>query len=242
MLKINKLFASVEGKEILKGIDLEIPAGEVHVIMGPNGSGKSTLSRVLMGDTKYKVKGEILLDDENIVELPAEERSWRGLFLAFQSPVEVPGVYLMEFLRAARNAKLKFLGENPVDGLGFQNELTKKIDELGLEKTWLARSVNEGFSGGEKKRSELLQLAMLEPKIAILDEIDSGLDVDGLREAGETINKLRTKDRSFLLITHYARLLNYVKPDRVHIMKDGKIVQSGGMELAEEIEKDGYGN
>jgi len=242
MLSIKKLYSSIDGKDILKGINLEVPNGEVHIIMGANGSGKSTLARVLSGDDRYQVKGEIQFDNEKINELSAEERAWRGLFVSFQNPVEVPGVYLMEFLKAAKNAQLKYEGENPVEVMEFHEDLAKKIDQLGLDQAWLGRSLNVGFSGGEKKRSEILQLAILEPKIAILDEIDSGLDVDGVKEVAATINTMRSPHRSFVLITHYARLLQYIHPDKVHVMEKGKIVKSGGFELVERIEKDGYGN
>lgn len=242
MLHIKNLHASIDGIEILNGIDLVIPKGEVHAIMGPNGSGKSTLAKVISGDERYKTTGEILFDTEDISDLAPEDRAQRGLFLGFQHPVEIPGVYLVELMRAAKNARLKYLDEDPVDAIVFHMDLSEKLADLNLNPSWVGRGVNEGFSGGERKRSEILQMAVLEPKLAVLDEIDSGLDVDSLKEVSKAIESMRSPDRSILLITHYARILDQVKPDKVHIMKDGKIVRSGGPELAKEIEENGYEN
>ncbi|OYU85454.1 MAG: Fe-S cluster assembly ATPase SufC [Flavobacterium sp. BFFFF2] len=241
MLSIRNLHASVEDKEILKGINLEIKAGEVHAIMGPNGAGKSTLSSIIAGNEKYEVtEGSILLEGEDISELAPEERAHRGVFLSFQYPVEIPGVSVTNFIKTAINEKRKALGESEMPA----NEMLKKIREkselLEMDRKFLSRSLNEGFSGGEKKRNEIFQLAMLEPKIAILDETDSGLDIDALRIVANGVNKLKNEHNAVLVITHYQRLLDYIIPDFVHVLMDGKIVKSGGKELAYELEEKGY--
>ncbi len=245
MIKIDNLFASIETdegqKEILKGVDLHIPAGEVHAIMGPNGSGKSTLSYVLSGREEYEVtKGSILLEDEDLLELEPEERAAAGLFLAFQYPVEIPGVNMSTFLKTALNAIRKQRGEEELDALEMLKLIKLKTKELGISDDMMKRAVNVGFSGGEKKRNEVLQMSILEPKFAVLDETDSGLDIDALKVVADGVNKLRGPDRAFLVITHYQRLLDYIKPDVVHIMADGKIVKTGGPELALEVENKGY--
>ena len=245
MIKIDNLFASIETdegqKEILKGVDLHIPAGEVHAIMGPNGSGKSTLSYVLSGREEYEVtKGSILLEDEDLLELEPEERAAAGLFLAFQYPVEIPGVNMSTFLKTALNAIRKQRGEEELDALEMLKLIKLKTKELGISDDMMKRAVNVGFSGGEKKRNEVLQMSILEPKFAVLDETDSGLDIDALKVVADGVNKLRGPDRAFLVITHYQRLLDYIKPDVVHIMADGKIVKTGGPELALELENKGY--
>lgn len=238
-LIISDLKASIDGTEILKGVNLEIPKGEVHAIMGPNGSGKSTLSKIIAGHEDYEVtSGEILLDGVNILDMEVDERSREGIFLAFQYPMEVPGVSNANFLRAARAARLP-KGEE-IDAVAFYKELYEKMAFLDIKKEFSSRSVNEGFSGGEKKRNEILQMLMLDPKYAILDETDSGLDIDALKVVSKGINIMRTTERGFLLITHYQRLLNYVQPNFVHIMADGKIVKSGDASLALELEEKGY--
>ena len=238
-LIISDLKASIDGTEILKGVNLEIPKGEVHAIMGPNGSGKSTLSKIIAGHEDYEVtSGEILLDGVNILEMAVDQRSREGIFLAFQYPMEVPGVSNANFLRAARAARLP-KGEE-IDAVAFYKELYEKMAFLDIKKEFSSRSVNEGFSGGEKKRNEILQMLMLDPKYAILDETDSGLDIDALKVVSKGINIMRTTERGFLLITHYQRLLNYVQPNFVHIMADGKIVKSGDASLALELEEKGY--
>lgn len=241
MLTIKNLHASVEDKEILKGINLEVKAGEVHAIMGPNGAGKSTLSSIIAGNENYEVtEGEIILDGEDIAELAPEERAHAGIFLSFQYPVEIPGVSVTNFIKTAINEsrKAKGLEEMPA------NEMLKKIREkselLEMDKKFLSRSLNEGFSGGEKKRNEIFQMAMLEPKVAILDETDSGLDIDALRIVANGVNKLKSADNAVVVITHYQRLLDYIVPDFVHVLMDGKIVKSGTKELALELEKKGY--
>jgi Fe-S cluster assembly ATP-binding protein len=241
MLSIKNLQASIGDKEILKGINLEIKAGEVHAIMGPNGAGKSTLSSIIAGNENYEVTaGEILLEDEDISELSPEERAHKGVFLSFQYPVEIPGVSVTNFMRTSINEtrKAKGLEEMPA------NEMLKLIREkselLEIDRKFLSRSLNEGFSGGEKKRNEIFQMAMLEPKIAILDETDSGLDIDALRIVANGVNKLKTKNNAVLVITHYQRLLDYIIPDFVHVLMDGKIVKSGGAELAHLLEEKGY--
>ncbi len=241
MLTIKNLHASIEDKEILKGIDLEIKPGEVHAIMGPNGSGKSTLSSVIAGNEDFEqTDGEIIFENEEISELAPEERAHKGLFLSFQYPVEIPGVSVTNFMKAAINAHRKAQGKDDMPA----NELLKLIREkskmLEIDRKFLSRSLNQGFSGGEKKRNEIFQMAMLEPKLAILDETDSGLDIDALKVVANGVNKLRSKDNSVLLITHYQRLLNYIVPDVVHVMIDGKIVKTGGKELALELEERGY--
>lgn len=241
MLQIKNLHATIDGKEILKGLTLDIPDGQVHAIMGPNGSGKSTLSYVIAGREGYEVTGgEILLDGKNILAMAPEERAAAGLFLAFQYPVEIPGVAMTMFMKTAINGIRKQLRQPEIDALEFLKLMKKKQAELGMSDDMMKRAVNVGFSGGEKKRNEVLQMAMLEPTFAVLDETDSGLDIDALKVVADGVNKLRGDKRSFLVITHYQRLLNYIKPDAVHVMADGRIVKSGGPELAEELEKTGY--
>lgn len=238
-LIIKNLHATVQGIPILKGINLEIPKGEVHAIMGRNGSGKSTLSKVLCGHEDYVVtEGEAWLDGQNLLEMPVDMRSRAGLFLAFQYPIEVPGVSNANFLRAALQARMPD-GEE-LDAVAFYKLLYKKMAYLGIAKSFSSRSVNEGFSGGEKKRNEVLQMMMLDPSYAILDETDSGLDIDALRIVSEGVNSMRSPLRSFLVITHYKRLLDYICPDKVHVLSDGKIVRSGGYEIVNELEERGY--
>jgi Fe-S cluster assembly ATP-binding protein len=239
-LVINDLHATLEdGTEILKGVSLEIPAGEVHAIMGPNGSGKSTLSKVIAGHEGYVVtSGSVTLDGEDIFEMSIDERSRAGIFLAFQYPSEVPGVSNANFIRAALQSRLP-KGEE-IDAVAYYKNLYSKMDLLEMDRKFTARSVNEGFSGGEKKRNEILQMLMLEPKVCILDETDSGLDIDALKIVAKGVNAMRSPDRGMLLITHYQRLLDYIKPDHVHVMAAGKIVRSGGPELALELEAEGY--
>lgn len=241
MIDIKNLSVSINGASILKGIDLSVPAGEVHAIMGPNGSGKSTLSYTLAGREGYEVTdGNVRFEGSDILGMTPEERAAAGLFLAFQYPVEIPGVQVTTFLRTAVNAVRKARGEPEMDALGFLKAMKAKARALDIDETMLKRSVNAGFSGGEKKRLEALQMAMLEPKFAVLDETDSGLDIDALRIVAEGVNALRGPDRSFLIITHYQRLLDYIAPDRVHVLAGGRIVRSGGPELAKELEKTGY--
>ena len=241
MLEIKNLHASVEGNEILNGIDLTIGPGEVHAIMGPNGSGKSTLARVLAGQEDYEVTaGQVLLDGKDLLEMDPEERAREGVFMAFQYPVEIPGVSNTYFLKAALNAVRKHRGLPEMDALEFLTLVRQKMKQVQMEESLLNRPVNEGFSGGEKKRNEIFHMSVLEPRMCILDETDSGLDIDALRIVAEGVNALRQKDRSFLVITHYQRLLNYIVPDYVHVLVDGKIVRSGGRELALELEEKGY--
>ncbi len=241
LLEIKDLHAAIDGKEILKGLNLQINKGEVHAIMGPNGSGKSTLAKVLAGHPSYEVtSGEVIYEGESLLELEPDERAKAGIFLAFQYPVEVPGVSNSQFLRLAYNEKMKHLGEEELDPLEFNDYLTEKAKVVEMDKSFFKRSVNEGFSGGEKKRNEILQMAVLEPKLAVLDETDSGLDIDALRIVAEGVNKLRSKDNAIILVTHYQRLLNYITPDFVHVLANGKIVKEGGKELALELEEKGY--
>jgi Fe-S cluster assembly ATP-binding protein len=241
MLSIENLHVSVDGKQILTGLDLELKGGEVHAIMGPNGSGKSTLSYVLSGREGYEVtSGKILYQGENLLEMDPEERAGKGLFLAFQYPVEIPGVSSMNFLKTAANSIRKFRGEAEFDAMDFVKFVREATKKLNITDDMLKRSVNSGFSGGEKKRNEVLQMAVLEPTLCILDETDSGLDVDALRVVGEGISALKSKTRSFLVITHYPRILEYIVPDRVHVLAGGKIVKTGNKELAHELEKTGY--
>ncbi|MCM4155163.1 Fe-S cluster assembly ATPase SufC [Gramella sp. AN32] len=241
MLKIKNLHAQIEDKEILKGIDLEINAGEVHAIMGPNGSGKSTLSSVIAGKEEFEVtQGEILFEGEELNDIDPEVRAHKGVFLSFQYPVEIPGVSVTNFIKTAINAKRKAHGENDMPASEMLKLIREKSEMLEIDRKFLSRSLNTGFSGGEKKRNEIFQMAMLEPKLAILDETDSGLDIDALQVVAKGVNKLRRKDNAVLLITHYQRLLNYIVPDYVHVMIDGKIVKSGGKELAHELEERGY--
>lgn len=238
-LVIKDLHASVQGIEILKGVNLEIPAGQVHAVMGPNGAGKSTLSKVICGHEDYVVtKGEITLNGQNVLEMSVDERSRAGLFLAFQYPVEVPGVSNANFLRAAMQARMP-KGEE-LDAVSFYKTLYAKMAQLGMDRKFTSRAVNEGFSGGEKKRNEMLQMLMLDPLFAILDETDSGLDIDALRIVSEGVNSMRVPFRSFLVITHYKRLLEYIRPDVVHILAEGRIVMTGGYELVGQLEEKGY--
>ncbi len=242
MLKIDNLYVAVGGSEILKGIDLEIGAGEVHAIMGPNGSGKSTLAHVLAGREGYDVtEGRVLYEGRDLLALAPEERAAEGVFLAFQYPVEIPGVSTSTFLRQALNALRKHRGESELDAMQFVKLARDKARALGIGDDMLKRAVNAGFSGGEKKRNEVLQMALLQPRLAILDETDSGLDIDALRTVADGVNALRSPDRAMLIITHYQRLLHHIVPDRVHVLAEGRIVRSGGKDLAEELEREGYG-
>ncbi|WP_111683324.1 Fe-S cluster assembly ATPase SufC [Winogradskyella tangerina] len=241
MLKINNLHASVDDKAILKGINLHVKPGEVHAIMGPNGSGKSTLAAVVAGKEDYEVEeGEILLDGENIDELGPEERAHKGVFLSFQYPVEIPGVSVTNFMKTAINETRKAKGLEDMPANEMLKMIREKSEMLEIDRKFLSRSLNEGFSGGEKKRNEIFQMAMLEPKLAILDETDSGLDIDALRIVANGVNKLKSKDNAVIVITHYQRLLDYIVPDFVHVLHDGKIVKSGPKELAHELEAKGY--
>ncbi|MGO3706248.1 MAG: Fe-S cluster assembly ATPase SufC [Mesonia hippocampi] len=241
MLKIKNLHASVEDKEILKGINLEINPGEVHAIMGPNGSGKSTLASVIAGKEDFEVtEGEIILENEEISELEADERAHKGIFLSFQYPVEIPGVTVTNFMKTAINETRKANGLEEMPASEMLKKIREKSELLEMDRKFLSRSLNEGFSGGEKKRNEIFQMAMLEPKLAILDETDSGLDIDALRVVSNGVNKLRNKDNAVLVITHYQRLLNYIEPDFVHVLLNGKIVKSGTKELALKLEEQGY--
>ncbi len=241
MLKVKDLRASIGGKEILRGINLEVKAGEVHAIMGPNGSGKSTLSMVLAGNPAYHVDGgEATFMGRDLLSMEPEERSHLGLFLGFQYPVEIPGVSMVNFMRAAVNAKRKYLGEPPMSATEFLKLMREKRAVVDLSNTLASRSVNEGFSGGEKKRNEIFQMAVLEPKLSILDETDSGLDIDALRIVAGGVNKLKSANNPTIVITHYQRLLDYIKPDLVHILYKGRIVKTGGPELALELEERGY--
>jgi len=240
MLKISNLSVSIEGKNILKDFQLEIKPGEVHAIMGPNGSGKSTLANVLSGKKGYQIEGEVFYEGKNLLETPIEERAQRGIFLAFQYPTEIPGVNTNNFLKTSVNTVRKFRGLKELDSLEFLKLVKEKSKNLKIEEKILSRHLNVGFSGGEKKKNEILQMTILEPKLAILDETDSGLDIDALKIVSDGVNSLRNKDRSFLIITHYQRLLDYIKPDFVHVLVNGKIAKTGLSNLARELEKDGY--
>ena len=241
MLELKNLHVAINGNEILKGIDLSVNAGEVHAIMGPNGSGKSTLASVLAGREEYEITGgEIVFSGRDLAELDAEERAREGVFLAFQYPVEIPGVSNTYFLRTALNAIRNHRGEEPVDAMDFLALVREKARLLKLDESLLKRPVNDGFSGGEKKRNEIFHMAVLEPRLAILDETDSGLDIDALKIVADGVNSLRSDDRAFVVITHYQRLLNYIEPDFVHVLMGGKIVRSGGRELALQLEDQGY--
>jgi Fe-S cluster assembly ATP-binding protein len=242
MLKIKDLRVSVDDREILRGFDLEVAAGEVHAIMGPNGSGKSTLAYVLAGREGYEVTGgEVLYDGEDLLGMEPEERAAAGVFLAFQYPVEIPGVANMYFLRTALNSLRRARGQDEIDAASFMKLVRERATLVGVKQELLKRSVNFGFSGGEKKRNEILQMAVLEPRLAILDETDSGLDIDALRTVADGVNSLRSPERAIVVITHYQRLLNYIVPDRVHVLLDGRVVRSGGRELALQLEESGYG-
>lgn len=241
MLRIINLHAGIEDKEILRGIDLEIKPGEIHAIMGPNGSGKSTLSSVIAGNETYEViEGDILLDNKSILDLSPDERAHKGIFLSFQYPVEIPGVTTTNFIKTAINAKRKANGLDDLPAKDMLKMIREKSELLEMDRKFLSRSLNEGFSGGEKKRNEIFQMAMLEPSLAILDETDSGLDIDALKIVANGVNKLKSKDKAVIIITHYQRLLEYIIPDFVHVLHDGKIVKSGGPELAHELEAKGY--
>ena len=240
MLTIKDLKANIDNKEILKGLNLEIKPGEVHAIMGPNGSGKSTLSNVLSGKKGYSVSGDVTYFNENLLDLEIEERAHKGIFLAFQYPLEIPGVNTNIFLKTSLNAIKKAKGEKELDAIEFLKLVKQKASELKFDEKILSRQLNVGFSGGEKKKNEILQMSILNPKLSILDETDSGLDIDALKIVSEGVNALRSKESSFLIITHYQRLLEYIKPDFVHVLINGKIVKSGGSELALELENKGY--
>jgi Fe-S cluster assembly ATP-binding protein len=241
MLKIQNLQAGIEGKKILNGINLDIKAGEVHAIMGPNGSGKSTLASVLAGRSDYEVlEGTVEFLGKDLLDQSPEQRAAEGLFLAFQYPVEIPGLNTVNFIKTAVNEVRKYRGEDPMDAVVFLKRMKEKMALVNIEQSLLSRSLNEGFSGGEKKRNEIFQMAMLEPKLAILDETDSGLDIDAIRIVSNGVNKLRNKDNAVLVVTHYQRLLDYIVPDFVHVLYNGRIVKSGGKELAHELEERGY--
>jgi len=241
MLKITNLHANVAGKEILKGLNLEVNGGEIHAIMGPNGAGKSTLGNVLAGREGYEVtQGEIIFNGKSLLELEPEERACEGVFLAFQYPVEIPGVNNTYFLRAALNAQRKYRGEPELDSVSFLRLVREKLNVLHIGDELLHRAVNEGFSGGEKKRNEIFQMAVLEPMLAILDETDSGLDIDALKTVAEGVNRLRSPDRGMIVITHYQRLLDYIVPDKVHVLAEGKLAVTGGADLALKLEEEGY--
>ena len=241
ILEVNNLFASIENLPILKGVSISVNPGEIHAIMGRNGCGKSTLSKIIAGHPSYKItKGEIKFIGNDIQSLEPEERAQSGIFLGFQYPIEIPGVSNLEFLRVATNARRKFLNKEELDTFDFEDLVKEKLDLVKMDSAFLSRSINQGFSGGEKKRNEILQMAVLEPDLAILDETDSGLDIDALKLVSDGVNELRSENRSMLIITHYQRLLNYIQPDHVHVLAHGKIQRSGGKELALELEAKGY--
>ncbi|MDC0163695.1 Fe-S cluster assembly ATPase SufC [Candidatus Pelagibacter sp.] len=242
MLEIKNLKASIDNKEILNSINLSIKSGEVHAIMGPNGSGKSTLSNILSGKKGYEISGEIKFENDNLLELEIEERAHKGIFLAFQYPLEIPGVNINNFLKTSLNAIKKANGQKELDAIEFLKLLKEKSSGLKIGDEILSRHLNVGFSGGEKKKNEILQMSILNPKLSILDETDSGLDIDALKVVSKGVNSLRSSKNSFLIITHYQRLLNYIKPDFVHVLKNGKIIKTGNFELAIELEKKGYEN
>ena len=241
MLKIKNLKAGIEEIKILNGIDLSVNAGEIHAIMGPNGSGKSTLSAVIAGNESYEVEsGSIIFEGEDLLDLDPDQRAHKGVFLSFQYPVEIPGISVSNFLKAAISEKRKQLGMDPITAKDLLNKMKEKLELLNMKKGYLSRNMNEGFSGGEKKRNEIFQMAMLEPKLAILDETDSGLDIDALKIVANGVNKLKNKDNATIVITHYQRLLDYIIPDYVHVLHNGRIIKSGGKELALELEEKGY--
>ena len=241
MLTIDNLHVSVEGKAILNGINLDVRAGEIHAIMGPNGSGKSTLASAVAGNETYEViKGDILFKGENIIELAPEERAHKGIFLSFQYPIEIPGITVTNFIKTSINSNLKARGENEMSARDMLKKIREKAALLEIDSKFLSRSLNEGFSGGEKKRNEIFQMAMLEPSLSILDETDSGLDIDALKIVANGVNKLKNKNNAIIVITHYQRLLDYIVPDYVHVLHDGKIVKSGSKDLAHELEEKGY--
>jgi len=240
MLEIKNLKASVNNRDILKGLNITIKPGELHAIMGPNGSGKSTLANVLSGKNGYEISGEIKYQGKDLIEISVDERAQKGIFLAFQYPIEIPGVNTNNFLKTALNKVRKARGEQEIDTLSFLKIVKERLSELGIDEKMLSRQLNVGFSGGEKKKNEILQMKILDPNFSILDETDSGLDIDALKIIANGVNSSRNKKKSFLVITHYQRLLNYINPDFVHVLSDGKIIKSGCMELAEELEKTGY--
>ena len=240
MLEINNLSASIEDKKILKNFDLKINPGEVHAIMGPNGSGKSTLANILSGRKGYEIDGKVSFEGKNLLDIPIEERAQKGIFLAFQYPIEIPGVNTNNFLKTSLNTIRKSRGLKELDSIDFLKLVKDKSKKLKIQEKILSRQLNVGFSGGEKKKNEILQMTILEPKLGILDETDSGLDIDALRIVSDGVNSLRSKNRSFLIITHYQRLLDYIKPDFVHVLVNGKIVKTGCSDLAQELEKKGY--
>ena len=240
MLEIKNLQVSINNKSILKGLNLSIKPGELHAIMGPNGSGKSTLANVLSGKSGYKISGKLNFEGKNLKEIPIEERAQKGIFLAFQYPLEIPGVNTNNFLKTSLNSIRKARGEKEIDTLSFLKMVKEKSSELGIDENFLSRQLNVGFSGGEKKKNEILQMKILDPNFSILDETDSGLDIDALRTVANGVNSSRNKKKSFLVITHYQRLLDYIKPDFVHVLSNGKIIKTGCSELAEELEKTGY--
>ena len=242
MLNIKNLEVKVDNRHILNGLNLDIKPGEVHAIMGPNGSGKSTLANILSGKNGYEIKGEIKFDGQNLSELSTEERAQKGIFLAFQYPLEIPGVNTNVFLRTSLNSVRKAKGEKELDTLNFLKLVKEKSSELGIDNKFLSRQLNVGFSGGEKKKNEILQMKILQPKLAILDETDSGLDIDALRIVADGVNSYKNKDNAFLIITHYQRLLDYIKPDFIHVLSKGKIVKTGNADLGVELEKTGYAN
>ena len=242
MLELKDLKASINTKPIIKGLNLKINKGEVHAIMGPNGSGKSTLANVLSGKNGYEISGSLTYQDQNLKEIPIDERAQKGIFLAFQYPLEIPGVNTSNFLKTSLNSVRKSKGKKELDTLTFLKLIKEKASELNIDEKFLSRQLNVGFSGGEKKKNEILQMKLLEPKLSILDETDSGLDIDALRVVADGVNSYKNKDNAFLIITHYQRLLDYIKPDFIHVLSDGKIIKTGNAELGQELEKSGYEN